>query len=99
MKVVSKIVELRSAITAARQGGNSIGLVPTMGALHAGHLSLVDASRRECDFTVVTIFVNPTQFAPHEDLAKYPRPLEKDLVQLRERGVDLVFTPHESEVY
>lgn len=77
----------------------TIGLVPTMGALHEGHLQLVDASRRVCDSTVVTIFVNPTQFGPQEDLAHYPRDLEGDLEKLTARGVDLVFAPEMSEVY
>ena len=99
MEVVSTIGELRTAVAQARRANKSIGLTPTMGALHRGHLSLVDASWAECDFTVATIFVNPTQFGAHEDLAKYPRPLEDDLAKLREHNVDLVFTPSESEMY
>ena len=70
-----------------------------MGALHEGHLSLVDAARAECDFAVVTIFVNPTQFGPNEDLADYPRTLATDLETLDRRGVDLVFAPPEGEIY
>jgi pantoate--beta-alanine ligase len=90
---------LREAVRAARGQGKSIGLVPTMGALHAGHLSLVDASHRQCDFTVVTIFVNLPQFAPGEDFSTYPRTLEADLDALRGRGADVVFVPDEQEIY
>ena len=86
-------------MSSARRDGKSIGLVPTMGALHAGHVSLVDASAYRCDFTVVTIFVNPTQFAPNEDFRKYPRTLDGDLAALAGRGVDLVFVPPTDEVY
>jgi pantoate--beta-alanine ligase len=73
--------------------------VPTMGALHEGHLSLLDAARETCDFVVATIFVNPTQFAPHEDLAKYPRTFVEDLDRLAARHVDLVFAPRDEEMY
>jgi pantoate--beta-alanine ligase len=83
----------------ARRRGQSVGVVMTMGALHAGHVSLVRESVRQCDWTAVTIFVNPTQFAPNEDLAKYPRDLEGDLGLLSETGADLVFTPEVADVY
>ena len=73
---------LRQAVRAAQQAGQTVGLVPTMGALHEGHLSLVDAARGECDVVVVTIYVNPTQFAAGEDFEKYPRDLEADLARL-----------------
>jgi len=90
---------LRQYITAARQAGQTVGLVPTMGALHDGHLSLVDAARADCDLAVVTIFVNPTQFAPGEDLRRYPRDMARDLALLGTRGCDLVFAPSEHEMY
>lgn len=90
---------LREAVADARREGKKIGLVPTMGALHAGHLSLVDASAGACGFTVVTIFVNPTQFGPGEDYGRYPRALETDRKLLAGRGADLVFAPETNEVY
>lgn len=99
MKVISSINELRQSLAEVRSQKCSIGLVPTMGALHEGHLSLVDASRGECDFTAVTIFVNPTQFAANEDLSKYPRPLAQDLDRLKSRGADLCFVPDDGEIY
>jgi len=97
--VVRTRQELRDQIRKVRQSGQSIGLVPTMGALHRGHMSLVEASRNRCDVTVATIFVNPTQFAPHEDFEKYPRTLEADLSLLADAGVDLVFAPATGEMY
>ena len=97
--VVTSRAELREAVNAARDSGKSIGLVPTMGALHAGHLSLVSASRRACGFTIVTIFVNPSQFGPGEDYQQYPRTLESDLARLAPLGVDLIFAPRVEEVY
>ncbi|HEY1068110.1 MAG TPA: pantoate--beta-alanine ligase [Pirellulales bacterium] len=97
--IVTTVAELRRRVTEARFAGLSIGCVPTMGALHAGHVSLVKASRKRCGFTVVTIFVNPTQFGPREDFGKYPRQLEKDLALLAPEGVDLVFAPPVGGVY
>ena len=90
---------MRQAVLTARQAGKTIGLVPTMGALHEGHLTLLDAARAECDLTVVSIFVNPTQFAPQEDFRKYPRDLERDMALLGGRGCDIVFAPSEGTMY
>tara|TARA_R110002072_G_scaffold233795_2_gene391442 strand:+ start:46785 stop:47642 length:858 start_codon:yes stop_codon:yes gene_type:complete len=99
MKTVQTINELRAEVRSARAAGKKIGCVPTMGALHDGHISLVEAATQQTDFVVVTIFVNPTQFAPNEDLSKYPRPLEDDLRKCRDAGVDLVFNPDADTVY
>ncbi|MFV2067120.1 MAG: pantoate--beta-alanine ligase [Pirellulales bacterium] len=99
LELVTGIGPLRAAISKLRQQGKSIGLVPTMGALHAGHLSLIDASRNRCDVTVATIYVNPTQFSAHEDLGRYPRSLDADVEALGRRGVDLCFAPADDEVY
>jgi pantoate--beta-alanine ligase len=96
--LVTTVAELRDALRPVRRQAKTVGLVPTMGALHDGHLSLVRASRAECDFTVATIFVNPSQFGPGEDLARYPRPLSRDL-ELLAGGADLVFAPGERDVY
>ncbi|HEX4131778.1 MAG TPA: pantoate--beta-alanine ligase [Pirellulales bacterium] len=99
-RVLGTCEALRAAVREAREAGKTIGLVPTMGALHAGHLSLVEAATRQCDFTIVTIFVNPTQFAPHEDFSKYPRTLEADLAALAPLGADVVFAPASpAEIY
>jgi pantoate--beta-alanine ligase len=93
------ICEVRQAVAQARKAGRSVGLVPTMGALHAGHVSLIRAARRDTAFVVVSIFVNPTQFGPNEDLSRYPRPLEKDLEICGAEKADLVFTPEVAEMY
>nr|WP_210282156.1 pantoate--beta-alanine ligase [Mesorhizobium sp. RMAD-H1] len=84
---------------AERRSGKTIGLVPTMGYLHIGHLTLARQSRKSCDVTVTSIFVNPTQFGPNEDLATYPRDLDRDLKLLEAEGVDYVFTPEVAEIY
>ena len=97
--VTSHIPEVRQAVGTARLSGCTIGCVPTMGALHAGHISLIKEARKRTDFVVVTIFVNPSQFAPHEDLTKYPRPLERDLQMCREAGANLVYVPEVPSLY
>ena len=98
-QVVTTKTDLRTAMSKWRAMCLRVGVVPTMGALHEGHLSLVLAARSECDVTVATIFVNPTQFAPHEDLAKYPRTLEADLNLLAREKTDLVFVPANDEMF
>jgi pantoate--beta-alanine ligase len=90
---------LRSRVRAWQRAGEKVGLVPTMGALHAGHLSLIGRSVDECHRTVATIFVNPTQFSPSEDFNRYPRQLERDLETLRGTGTDLVFVPATETMY
>jgi pantoate--beta-alanine ligase len=96
---VTTVAELRAVLDHARQRGQRIGLVPTMGALHAGHLSLVEAAKAEGLFTVVSIYVNPTQFGPQEDLERYPRTLQADLEALSRCGTELVFAPTNAEMY
>ena len=90
---------IRDAVGTARRAGLSIGLVPTMGALHSGHQSLVEAARAECGFVVVSIFVNPLQFGPGEDYGRYPRALSADLELCSRAGADLVFAPGEDDMY
>lgn len=97
--VAISINEVRQAVVEARRRGLTIGLVPTMGALHAGHASLIRAARAETGLVVVSIFVNPTQFGPNEDLTRYPRPLEKDLQVCEQEGADVVFVPEVATVY
>lgn len=97
--VVKTIEDVRSHVAAARGNGRRVGLVPTMGALHAGHVSLMRAARAECGYVAVSIFVNPAQFGPHEDLDRYPRPFEQDVAVCRGEGVELVFAPEVSAVY
>lgn len=90
---------MRKLTEAARHAGRKIGFVPTMGALHVGHVSLIEAAAKECDFIIVSIFVNPTQFGPGEDFEKYPRPVEADLEICRKAGVDVVFAPTPKAMY
>jgi pantoate--beta-alanine ligase len=99
LTVTAGISEIRAVLRAHRESGRRMAVVPTMGALHEGHLSLMRAARQECDLLVSTIFVNPAQFAPGEDFEQYPRPLERDLDLCRSEGVDLVFTPVKQEMY
>jgi pantoate--beta-alanine ligase len=99
MKVCTTIAALRAALLPLRRAGKSIGLVPTMGYLHVGHMALVKASKAQCDATIVSIFVNPTQFAAGEDLSTYPRDLDRDLAMLEAEGADFVFTPDVKEMY
>lgn len=99
MRTFQQIAELRAHLRAARDEGNTIGFVPTMGALHAGHLSLIRRSSNDCDRTVVSIFVNPTQFGPNEDLDRYPRDLARDSRLCQEEGVDALFVPSASDMY
>jgi pantoate--beta-alanine ligase len=99
VRAVATSAELRVGVAAARQAGAAVGLVPTMGALHAGHRSLLAAARRENGFVVASIFVNPLQFGPNEDLASYPRDLAGDLAVMERDGVDLAFTPEPAEMW
>jgi len=99
MEIAKTIESIRTLVKAARSRGKKISLVPTMGALHIGHISLIEAAVKECDFVVVSIFVNPTQFGPGEDLEKYPRPFEDDLEICRKAGVDAVFAPPPEQMY
>ena len=99
MRIVRDVRELQQLADAQRAGGRRIALVPTMGALHAGHLALVAEARRRADFVVVSIFVNPTQFGAGEDLAAYPRPFEADCALCREAGADAVFAPEAAALY
>jgi pantoate--beta-alanine ligase len=99
MKLVRTRAEVRAATAAARERGHRVGLVPTMGYLHEGHLSLVDRARERAGCVAMSIFVNPLQFGPAEDLDRYPRDLERDLALAEGRGVDLVFAPSAAEMY
>jgi pantoate--beta-alanine ligase len=99
MLIAKTIAEVRAAVAKLRGDKKCIGLVPTMGALHEGHLSLVRAARAHCSAVVVTIFVNPTQFGPKEDFAKYPRTFDEDCAMLEKEAVDVVFAPDAAEIY
>jgi pantoate--beta-alanine ligase len=99
MNIVHTIEQTRQAVDRARRQDQTIGLVPTMGALHAGHGSLIQRAKSECGFVVVSIFVNPTQFGPNEDFEKYPRTLEADAGLCEALGADLIFAPSAQEMY
>src|SRR3974377_2415075 len=99
MKICTAISDAHSACRAARGQGKGVGLVPTMGALHTGHLSLVRAAKAQCDAVAVSIFVNPTQFGPTEDLARYPRPSDRDIQLLEKQAADIVFAPSAEDMY
>ena len=99
MVVHSAIADVRDAVAKVRASGARVGFVPTMGALHRGHISLVERARREADVTVMSIFVNPLQFGPGEDLSSYPRPVDQDERMARDAGVDILFRPDASDMY
>ncbi len=99
MRIVRNTSELRALLKGQREGGRRIGFVPTMGYLHEGHAALIRQSTARCDTTVVSVFVNPTQFGPSEDLAQYPRDLERDQALCLKLGVSVLFLPEVSEVY
>src|SRR5579862_5155183 len=99
MEILRTVQELRARVRAVRSPGKTIGLVPTMGALHAGHASLIRAAREQSGMVIVTIFVNPTQFGPNEDYARYPRTFEADCALARAEGADVIFAPPVEELY
>jgi len=99
MQIVQRVVEMQGVCRGLRRGGAVVGMVPTMGALHEGHLSLVRRARADSDAVVASVFVNPLQFAPGEDLARYPRTFEEDCRALEAEGVDLLFAPEAAEMY
>lgn len=98
MDYIKSISEIRYKISEYKNSGKSIGLVPTMGALHKGHVSLIEKSKQNCDITIVSVFVNPIQFGPNEDFHKYPRPIEQDIRICEEAGVDILFNPTVEEI-
>src|SRR6185369_6235046 len=99
MQIIASREQMVSIAREAQRGGRTIGFVPTMGALHEGHLSLMREARAQCDVLVVSIFVNPTQFGPSEDFEKYPRDLDSDAALLIRESVDYVFAPRATDIY
>ncbi|HEX5180630.1 MAG TPA: pantoate--beta-alanine ligase [Gemmatimonadaceae bacterium] len=99
MRIIDRIAALRSALAEPRRRGHAVALVPTMGYLHEGHLQLADEARRHAAVVVVSVFVNPMQFGPHEDYTRYPRDLEGDAMKAERRGVDVLFAPSVEEMY
>src|SRR3954470_22176439 len=99
MKFVETMSEMRLVVAEIRAKDQSVAFVPTMGALHEGHLTLIDEAKRVAEVVVMSIFVNPLQFGPSEDFARYPRTLEEDVKLARGRGVDLMFTPTREDIY
>src|SRR6266853_4913480 len=99
MRMLDTTDDMHALCVQAKRQGKRLGLVPTMGALHEGHLSLVRAAKAQCDVVAVSLFVNPTQFGPTEDLAKYPRPYERDRELLEKEGVAILFAPSAEEMY
>lgn len=99
IQVAESVESVRDAVSRARKSGQTVGFVPTMGALHVGHVSLMERARAECDYVVTSIFVNPTQFGPNEDFNRYPRPRDADLRICRDAGADLVFYPTVETMY
>lgn len=99
MRIIRTIAEVRTAVSEAKRSGKTVGLVPTMGAFHAGHLSLMQEARKNNDLVVVSLFVNPTQFGPNEDLSRYPRDEARDAAMAEEQGADILFAPESAEIY
>ncbi len=99
MQIIDSKTALQETLSGIRQAGHRLGLVPTMGNLHAGHLQLVSEARRHCDYVLTTIFVNPAQFGPGEDLERYPRTLAADTAALQDAGCDALFCPSTAEIY
>src|SRR5437773_6743235 len=99
MQICTTVREMGFACSAAKHGDQRVGVVPTMGALHEGHLSLVRTAKAQCDAIAASIFVNPTQFGPNEDFSKYPRTFERDCELLQGKEVDLLFAPAVDEIY
>lgn len=99
LQICKTIVQIRKIIKSIKERNKTIGFVPTMGALHKGHLSLINQSKKETDFTVVSIYVNPIQFGPKEDFKKYPRNIAHDIKLCKEASVDLIFAPYDNEMY